>query len=321
MGGIRGDQSDPRTSRLLGWATDPVIHFQHPPFVTTDIAEESTSLCTVGPKLQSDAVTTPRPGMTPDDTVSLTMLIDSLLSRLTRATADFVKSSPLLYYPVRNLIAMEGGSLVQPSTTDITIEGFPRSANTFAVNAFRYAQPERPEIANHTHAPAQVIKSVKNGIPCILLIRDPIDAAVSLAIREQTESMGELLNSYVRFYDPLIEYVPSLVIGSFEDVTTDYGEVIERVNAKYHTNFSVFDHTESNVEAVFDIVQRSADVHDTDIDETDDTRERALKTGVPTRQKEVKKRELRDHIRSDEFHEQRTKAHHLYERIIEMGDG
>jgi hypothetical protein len=41
-------------------------------------------------------------------------------------------------------------------------------------------------------------------------------------------------------------------VGFFEEVTRDYGTVLERVNAKFGTGFSSFVHSEDNVKCVFD---------------------------------------------------------------------
>ena len=45
------------------------------------------------------------------------------------------------------------------------------------------------------------------------------------------------------------------IVGRFEEVTTDFGEVIRRVNARFGTNFKLFEHTEENLRKVFQIVE------------------------------------------------------------------
>jgi hypothetical protein len=44
-------------------------------------------------------------------------------------------------------------------------------------------------------------------------------------------------------------------VGFFEEVTRDYGAVLERVNAKFGTGFSSFVHSEDNVKCVFDRIE------------------------------------------------------------------
>src|SRR2546427_7470725 len=62
------------------------------------------------------------------------------------------------------------GVLAGPGT-DILIEGFPRSANSFSVAAFRLAQGPPVEVAHHTHAPANAIAAFRRHIPALILIR------------------------------------------------------------------------------------------------------------------------------------------------------
>ena len=57
--------------------------------------------------------------------------------------------------------------------TQIVIEGFPRSGNTFAVVAFQQAQRESVRVAHHLHMPAQVIRAAHLGIPILLLVGSP----------------------------------------------------------------------------------------------------------------------------------------------------
>jgi hypothetical protein len=44
-------------------------------------------------------------------------------------------------------------------------------------------------------------------------------------------------------------------VGFFEEVTRDYGTVLERVNAKFGTGFSSFVHSEDNGKCVFDRIE------------------------------------------------------------------
>ncbi len=135
--------------------------------------------------------------------------------------------------------------------TQLVIEGFPRSGNTFAVVAFRQAQQESISIASHLHAPAQVIRAARWKIPTLILIRNPADAVVSLVIRHPHISTTWALKSYISFYETIASYRHAYVTGLFDEVVEDFGAVVERINAKFNTRFSPFDHTEDNVGEVF----------------------------------------------------------------------
>jgi hypothetical protein len=53
-------------------------------------------------------------------------------------------------------------------TTEIVIEGYPRSGNTFAVVAFRLAQGREIEIAHHLHAAAQIKRAARLDVPAFI---------------------------------------------------------------------------------------------------------------------------------------------------------
>ena len=66
--------------------------------------------------------------------------------------------------------------------TDIVVEGFPRSGNTFAVFALRDASDGRLSVASHVHHPSQVKLAVRKGLPTLLVIREPVACLASYLI-------------------------------------------------------------------------------------------------------------------------------------------
>lgn len=137
------------------------------------------------------------------------------------------------------------------ANTDIVIEGFGGSANTFARVAFEFAQTKEYVVASHLHTPSQVIKAVKLGIPTIVLIRDPLDVVKSLRSRLYIPSVCQTLKHYTRYYSTIYPLRNSYVIATYHDVTTDYGEVIHRTNIHFGTDFGLFLHNEDNVNLCF----------------------------------------------------------------------
>ena len=165
-------------------------------------------------------------------------------------TRRYLGRHPLLFYNFYRMRPSYRHLLVDPRT-QIVIEGFPRSGNTFAVVAFQKAQPQSVRVAHHLHMPAQVVLAAQWGIPTLLLVRKPTDAALSWVIREPGVPIRQALKHYLSFYEKAAEYRDALVVGFFEEVTRDYGTVLERVNAKFGTEFSTFHHSEENVKSVF----------------------------------------------------------------------
>src|SRR2546421_9409717 len=93
------------------------------------------------------------------------------------------------------------GPNVVSHDTELVIEGFPRTANTFTVFAFQMAQAAPVRVAHHLHAPAQVIFAARRGIPVLVLVRPPEDAVLSLASWSPYVSLGQALAAYARFYE------------------------------------------------------------------------------------------------------------------------
>jgi hypothetical protein len=134
--------------------------------------------------------------------------------------------------------------------TDIVIEGFPRSGNTFAVAAFAVAQPRPVRIAHHVHAPGHVIEAVRRGIPALVLIRRPEDVVREFVRIRPALTVAQAVRGYVRFYRPLVPHRDRFVVGSFDEVTGRFGSVIRRVNERFGSSFAEFEHTEDNLAKV-----------------------------------------------------------------------
>ena len=135
----------------------------------------------------------------------------------------------------------------------VVIEGFPRSGNSFARRAFIMAQDEsfdKTRIAHHLHVPAQVMLAARWRIPTLVLLRRPRDAVLSLVIRDPI-SVDQALRYYISFYETAEKYRDAYVLGRFEEVTGDFGRVIQRLNEKFGTTFSLFRHDEENVDKLF----------------------------------------------------------------------
>ncbi len=113
-----------------------------------------------------------------------------------RKVSDALEQYPALYccVMVRRLGPQRAYNRVVHPLTDITIEGFPRCANSFAVQAFRSANDvNRPlRIATHLHSTANVVQSIRLKIPTVVLIRNPGDALVSwLSLAIQLNKISE----------------------------------------------------------------------------------------------------------------------------------
>ena len=142
--------------------------------------------------------------------------------------------------------------------TDLVIEGFPRCANTFAVLAFRYLQARDTHVASHVHSAAQVLRASAWGIPTIVLLRDPIDAVVSLVVRHPEITLDSALRSYNCFYGSIRGCRDSFVAATFDQVTSQFAEVILATNRRFGTRFVARPLSESDIQSLFSQIDRHA---------------------------------------------------------------
>jgi hypothetical protein len=131
------------------------------------------------------------------------------------------------------------------ATTQLVIEGFPRSANTYALAAFRCANGPDVEVADHLHAGRSVRAAVDRGLPCIVLARDPVDACTSM-IQRQPVRARTALAAYLRFYAQVTPVLDNVVVSDFATTTGDFGAVISEVNRRFGTSYRPYEHTEAN---------------------------------------------------------------------------
>jgi hypothetical protein len=144
------------------------------------------------------------------------------------------------------------------SRTQVVIEGFPRSANTFAVAMFRMSQADPVRIAHHLHAPAQVIQAARHHIPTMLIIREPDAAVTSLSIRDPRITLNLGFRRYVRFHRRLLKWRDSFITVAFDTVTSDFGRAIDAVNGRWGTPFfSRIDNSEEGLKRYRDSVEAS----------------------------------------------------------------
>jgi len=176
-------------------------------------------------------------------------------------TKQFIGRHPALYNVLFRYRPGYESRLVDDGT-DICIEGFPRSANSFAVGAFEFSQSQSHSIAHHNHVPAPVCAAVQRGIPAVVLIREPVASVISLrglqlqiGAAEGKEmpmhvSYTDRLWAWRSFYETVWPLREQVVVAPFAAVTEDFGRVIAAVNDQFGTHFDEFEHTEAHVSAV-----------------------------------------------------------------------
>lgn len=115
-------------------------------------------------------------------------------------------------------------------STDVVIEGFPRSANTYVALLVHVHFPEL-RYWSHSHGSAAVAAGHRLDIPTVLLVREPVDCVASLMVREGL-SAGAGLYWYRHFHRRVWRYrhglrllpfptavnEPEVVVAAFADL-------------------------------------------------------------------------------------------------------
>jgi hypothetical protein len=204
------------------------------------------------------------------------------------------------------------GHVLDPST-EIMIEGAPRSGNTFAVAAFEHAQGRPVSIARHLHGAGHVLAAIEQGVPILVVCRDPRDSITSQVIRHPETTLPQAIRQWVTFHEPLLEHLDEFVVGSFEEVTTDFGAVIARINARFGTVFGAFDHTEENVASVF------ARVDEMDrLDKGRRAAESGATTARPVGSREALKLEVQSRLKIPKMQAALLRAARIHDQFIGM---
>jgi hypothetical protein len=116
------------------------------------------------------------------------------------------------------------------------IEGFPRSANTYATEMFQRRNGPLP-LAHHLHVPGQVLRAVQLGLPSVVLVRPPLDALSSLLIVDERLSIELAVWSYVDFHRRVWVARESVAACQFHEVIGDASVVSRRLNERFGTRF------------------------------------------------------------------------------------
>ncbi len=229
---------------------------------------------------------------------------------LAYSARSVVYAHPAVYMPLARIQHRDRGFWVVGRNSELVIEGFSRSASTFAVLAFESAQHRPVRIAHHTHAAAQVITAARKGIPTLVIVRDPVQVTASHMARRGVSARSALA-AWIRYHEHILPCRDRVVVASFEAVTADFGAVIREINAKFGTDFDVFDHTEANEAHVFeriDLLNREKYPRPTE--------ERARALARPTAEREEIKRAFLSGLDADWLAGKRARADALRRALV-----
>lgn len=218
--------------------------------------------------------------------------------------------TPYLWDLAMRVRPEKNATLARPDTA-IVIEGFLRSGNTFSVAAFEIANGPELHVGRHLHGGPHVLRAVRLGLPVVVLIRHPRDAVLSYLIRRDTLTPYDALLEYLDFYRTAWRVRHGFVVGLFDQVTSDFGAVIDAVNERFGTSFARFEPTPENEAAAFRLVEdmnrleSGGQVVETHV-------------GRPSGQRTLRKDELRGLLEHPRTVAKLREAEQLYERYVEL---
>lgn len=165
--------------------------------------------------------------------------------RLRHRMRTVVSEQPRLYLPLARRRYPGPSPRVVGPDTEAVIDGYTRSASTFAVYAFQLSQPRPVRLAHHLHAPAQLMEAARRRLPTIMVVREPRGAVLSQMVREPDVDLLDALFAYQRFHHSLMSYRDAFVVADFPETTQRFGDVVRRANLRFGTDFGVFSGTET----------------------------------------------------------------------------
>lgn len=129
----------------------------------------------------------------------------------------------------------------------ILIEGAARSSNQYCVQSLRQALGSRDQhIAALMHFPGHVRQALRLRVPCVVLIREPAAAALSLSVHRYATHPRVALQDWVTFYRALRPYAARCLIVSFDECTGDIGAVFARINRRFGMTIPAYKKTPEN---------------------------------------------------------------------------
>lgn len=105
--------------------------------------------------------------------------------------------------------------------TDLVVDGFPGSANSWVANAIRRAVDRPMRIESHFHYTVQLRRAMAHGVPAVVLLREPGAACDSLKSKEPRTWDSLILLHWLHYYRWVARHHGALTLVRFEDAIRD----------------------------------------------------------------------------------------------------
>ena len=194
--------------------------------------------------------------------------------------------------------------------SDLVLEGFPRSANTVAVLTLQYSN-KNLKMGHHLHVPAHIKYAARHCIPCLIVIRNPIDSVVSLMVMEGGGDPKRLFKHFIDFANTILSLREHIILIPFEKVVKGrLGDGVAALNKKFGTDFKLPETSLEQRDWVEDKVRKLNLVFSSGNLE---------KISMPNKVKESKAAPIRKRLENEALLESKT-AYKLYSELMETSD-
>lgn len=212
--------------------------------------------------------------------------------------------SPYLYWPFGFLRQHKN---ILSRKYDILIDGYPRSANTFAVHALQIAQRKPIIISSHHHNPAAVIAAARAKKPTIVLLREPHEAIASWCIFSGYP-IEYNIQTYIDYYSGIFDCIDRIAISDFKEIILHYDKVIESVNIRFGTDFDLPHLTKERQQNVLCSIENEFLAREGAIDET--------RVSRPSATRDQQKQILVSELTSGRWSNLAAKARAIYDILL-----
>jgi hypothetical protein len=231
-------------------------------------------------------------------------------ARVRALASDLLEQIPSVYCSVMRRRHPEW--FLVDADTDVVIESYQSCGNTFARKAMEHANPQA-RIASHSHSWANVARGLQLRKPVVVLMRHPLDAVASHAVRMRLDDLDRELHRYHRFFSRVAGVADAVVLAPFEVATDRFGDVIREVNARFSTGFNVFDHTDPAAKAeVFAEMDREAASSPSELD-------RGWRVARPNAERAEATQEMKARLSSEPHRAALARCESVYGQLLKVG--
>lgn len=150
--------------------------------------------------------------------------------------------------------------LICKNSTDLLVEGYPRSGNTFTVRQIKSLvelNNKSLDIAHHTHSIENLRLAKFHNTPSLILIRKPSEAILSHFIfqnydESQSDKVDDMVNKYIAFYKYAKNELKNIVFCEFNVVKNNFNFLIRELNSKFNLSIPESTNLEFDKQIVFD---------------------------------------------------------------------